>query len=61
MFAAMPRAAERWRNIRITDFERRQMKAVRQELGQEYEAQTGLAKQPSKEKAADKLSSSSRT
>jgi hypothetical protein len=27
-----PRAAERWRSIRITEFERRQMDALRQEL-----------------------------
>ncbi|WP_292385443.1 transposase [Mesorhizobium sp.] len=30
MFGSMIRAAERWRAIRITDFERRQMTAVRQ-------------------------------
>src|SRR3546814_13634615 len=42
MFAAMTRAAERWRAIKITDFERRQMAALRAELDQEYEAQTGL-------------------
>ena len=44
MFAAMTRAAERWRAIRITDFERRQIAALRQELDQQYEAHTGLAK-----------------
>jgi hypothetical protein len=38
MFGAMIRAAERWRAIKVTDFERRQMAAVRQELDQEYEA-----------------------
>jgi transposase-like protein len=32
MFAAMTRAAERWRAVKITDFERRQMAAVRAEL-----------------------------
>jgi hypothetical protein len=36
MFGAMIRAAERWRAIKVTDFERRQMAAVRQELDQEY-------------------------
>ena len=61
MFAAMTRAAGRWRPIKITAFERRQMDAVRKELDQEYEAQFGLAKQSSKEKTAEKLSSSSRT
>jgi len=61
MFAAMTRAAERWRAVKITDFERRQMMAVRAELDQEYEAQTGLAKQSSKGPSVDNLSSSSRT
>jgi transposase-like protein len=61
MFGAMIRAAERWRPIRITAFEKRQMDAIRTELGQEYENLTGLGKQTSKEKAADNLSSSSQT
>ena len=38
MFGAMTRAAERWRSIRFTEFERRQIAAVRQELDAEYEA-----------------------
>ncbi len=61
MFGAMIRAAERWRPIKITLFERRQMEATRKELDQEYEAQNGLAKQTSKEAAADNLSSRNRT
>jgi len=61
MFAAMTRAAERWRAIKITDFERRQMAALRAELDQEYEAQTDLDRGTSKAKPQTKLSSSSRT
>ncbi len=61
MFGAMIRAAERWRAIRVTDFERRQMEAVRQELDHEYEARNGLAPQPSADAHQTKLSSSSRT
>ncbi len=61
MFAAMTRAAERWRAVKITDFERRQMAALRTELDQEYEKQIGLKKATSKDRAADRLSSSSRT
>ncbi|MDX1424753.1 MAG: IS256 family transposase [Kiloniellales bacterium] len=61
MFAAMTRAAERWRAIKITDFERRQMAALRQELDREYEAQTGLAKSTSKGTSNRQLSSTSRT
>ena len=36
MFGAMTRAAERWRSIKITEFERRQMAALRQELDHDY-------------------------
>ncbi len=61
MFGAMSRAAERWRAVKITDFERRQMAAVRAELDTEYEAQTGLDKPNPKEKRSNKLSSRSRT
>ena len=61
MFGAMIRAAERWRAIRITDFERRQMTAVRQELDQEYEARNGLNKKAAAKEPRQNLSSSSRT
>ena len=61
MFGAMIRAAERWRAIKITDFERRQMQAVRQELDQEYEARNSLAPKPSADAGHAKLSSTSRT
>jgi transposase-like protein len=61
MFAAMTRAAERWRAIKITDFERRQMAALRAELDQEYEAQTGLRQDASKAKPQTRLSSKPRT
>jgi len=42
MFSAMTRAAERWHAIRISDFQRRQMTAVKREFDQEYEARIGL-------------------
>lgn len=61
MFGAMIRAAERWRPVKITDFERRQMAAIKTELGQEYEAHIGVAKPTSKEKHSVKISSTSRT
>jgi putative transposase len=61
MFGAMIRAAERWRAIRITDFERRQMVATRSELDQEYEARNGLRTKPSAGAAPTKISSTSRT
>jgi putative transposase len=61
MFAAMTRAAERWRAIKITDFERRQMAALRQDLDREYDAQTGLAKPTSKGTPNRQTSSRART
>ncbi|MFQ5430738.1 MAG: transposase, partial [Phycisphaerae bacterium] len=61
MFGAMIRAAERWRAIKVTDFERRQMAAVRTELDQEYEARNGLTSKPSASQPGQKLSSKSRT
>ena len=61
MFGAMIRAAERWRAIKVTDFERRQMVAVRQELDQEYETRNGLASKASDDADHAKLSSTSRT
>jgi hypothetical protein len=51
----------RWRSIKITEFERRQITAVRKELDQEHETQAGLKTQPSKDAAPVKISSSSRT
>lgn len=61
MFAAMIRASERWRAIKITDFERRQMAALREELDKEYEARNGLVKEASTEQAQTNLSSNNRT
>jgi len=38
MFGALVRAAERWRALRFTEFELRQIAAVRKDLDAEYEA-----------------------
>jgi len=38
MFGALVRAAERWRGLRFTEFELRQIAAVRTDLDAEYEA-----------------------
>ena len=38
MFGTLIRAAERWRGLRFTEFELRQIAAVRNELDAEYEA-----------------------
>ena len=48
MFGALVRVAERWRNIKVTEFERRQTQAVRQELHELYEVDNSLTKPTSK-------------
>jgi putative transposase len=40
MYAALIRAAERWRGIKMTEFERRQMKAIRDELDRAFTERT---------------------
>ena len=61
MFGALIRAAERWRSVRITEFERRQMAAVRNDLDEEYEAMVGLGRQSTKDATGVKISSTSQT
>jgi hypothetical protein len=48
------------RSIKVTEFEHRQITAVRKELDQEYEAQVGLKTQLSKDAAPVKISSNLR-
>jgi putative transposase len=43
MYAALIRAAERWRGIRITEFERRQLKAIREESDNDFAARNASA------------------
>lgn len=61
MFGALIRAAERWRSVKVTEFERRQLASVRKELDQEYETMVNLDARPSKDARPVKISSSSRT
>jgi transposase-like protein len=61
MFGAMIRAADRWRAIKFTDFERRQIAAARDDLNNEYQAQTSTPTHPSAPKSTASFSSSSRT
>jgi len=61
MFGAMTRAAERWRAIRFTEFERRQIDAVRQELNREYETANTASKASQHRRPHSEISSSSRT
>ena len=61
MFGALVRAAERWKSIKATEFERRQLSAIKAELDQEYEVQVDLNRKPSKAAAQTKISRSSQT
>ena len=56
MFAAMLRASERWRALRVTGFERRQMDALRKELDQNYKEDNDI-RQPSADMRQKKLPS----
>jgi putative transposase len=38
IYAALIRAAERWRGLRMTEFELRQLKAMRDELNRDFAA-----------------------
>jgi hypothetical protein len=40
MYAAVIRAATRWRGITIGEFERRQLRAIREELNRAHAART---------------------
>ena len=61
MFGAMTRAAERWRSIRFTEFERRQIAAVTKDLDDEYEAADTSRTASPKARPVTGISSSSRT
>ena len=60
MFGALIRAAERWRSVRVTEFERRQMAAVEKNSIRNTRPGSASSK-PSKDAAHVKLSSTSRT
>jgi hypothetical protein len=57
MFGALIRAAERWRVVKVTEFERRQITAVRKELDRQYEDTVGLNPKPSNDEAQVRISS----
>ncbi len=57
MYAALIRAAERWRGIRIGEFERRQLRAIRDELDKDFAARTAPAMKPTLTASPTRLSS----
>jgi putative transposase len=59
MYAALIRAAERWRGIKISEFEQRQLKAIREEIDKDFTARNApVINAPA---APTRLSSSERT
>ena len=61
MYAALIRAAERWRGLKMTEFERRQLKAIRDELDRDFTARTAPATSPPITASPTRLSSKDRT
>jgi hypothetical protein len=55
MFAALIRAAERWRGLRFSEFELRQIAVVRKELDAEYEATIIRSDRPSHSRLSSKI------
>ncbi len=61
MYAALIRAAERWRGIRTTEFERRQIRAIRDELDRDHAQRTAPAVRSNVTASQSRLSSKDRT
>lgn len=61
MYAALIRAAERWRGIKITEFEKRQLKAIGDEVDKEFSARTAPATAAPVTASPTRLSSKDRT
>jgi transposase-like protein len=61
MYAAVIRAADRWRGLTVGEFERRQLKAIRDELDRAHAARTAPAVRPVPSASPIKLSSKVRT
>lgn len=61
IYAALIRAAERWRGIRITEFEQRQLTAIRDELNTDFAARTSPLANTTVTASPTRLSSKDRT
>ena len=61
MYAAVIRAADRWRGIQVGEFEQRQLKAIRDELNRAHADRTKPAVRPATSASPVGLSSKSRT
>jgi transposase-like protein len=61
VYAALIRAAEHWRGIRITEFEQRQLTAIRDEIDKDFTARNAPAAGVTVTAAPTRLSSTDRT
>jgi putative transposase len=61
IYAALIRAAERWRGIKITQFEQRQLKAIREEIDQDFTARNAPPTGATVTATPTRLSSNDRT
>lgn len=61
MYAALIRAAERWRGIRITEFEQRQLKTIRDDIDNDFAARNAQPATATVTAAPTRLSSNDRT
>jgi len=57
MFAALLRASESWRGIRITEFELRQLNLLRNELNEQFGARHAPVAQPINPASRSRISS----
>jgi len=61
MYAALIRAAERWRGIKISEFEQRQLRAIREEIDRDFSARNAPVTSTTVTAAPTRLSSNDRT
>jgi len=61
MYAAVIRAADRWRGIAVGEFEHRQLRAIREELDRAHAERARPVVRPNASAPALKLSSKTRT
>jgi hypothetical protein len=61
MYAALIRASERWRGIRVTEFEQRQLNAIRNELDRAHAERMAPAISSNATTTPARLSSKKRT
>jgi transposase-like protein len=61
MHAALIRAAERWRGLRMTEFEQRQLRAIREELDRAHVVRMAPATQAAVTASPTRFSSNSQT